>query len=96
MRRQALDHVSKALRYADVLLTLDLLEAFAMDLGNRVVLLLQPFYAARKWDGNFEIFVFGGIIIIRLVVFQRRFHLPNGLDYSICLLCQLIFLTAIN
>jgi len=72
--------------------TLDLLKAFAVDLGHLVLLFLQAFDAAREWRENYELLVFQRIVVVGLMIFQRSFHLPNCFDYAIGLLRQIILL----
>ena len=72
--------------------TFDLLEAFPVDLGNYVLLLLKSPQTLRQWDGHLERVILDGAIVFRLWILKRRFHLPDGLDDPMRLLSQLVFL----
>ena len=60
--------------------TLNLLEPFAMNLGNGVLLFLESSQTWYQWHGDLERAVFYIVAIFWLGIFERCLHLLDRLD----------------
>lgn len=66
-----------------------MLEALAVQLGDCVVLLLQPVYAVQQRECDLLLSL---VVIFWLAVVYRALELADGLDQSLRLFCEVMFL----
>lgn len=92
--RQALLIVSMPRAIIAGRLTLDLLIAFAVQLGHCAVFFFQKCEAALQRVGDLQLVVVEVVLAIRFLIHQRRLHLLNGVNESLSLTRHLIFLAA--
>lgn len=64
----------------------------AMKFRNGVVLLLEALYAVEKRECDLQAVLFCFKIILGSRIIQRALHLADGLDETLRILCEVMFL----
>lgn len=66
-----------------------MLKALAVQLGDCVVLLLEPFYAVQEWECDL---LLGLVVVLWAAVVYGALELADCLDQSLRLLGEVVFL----